>query len=370
MYIKQLDIHGLRNLIEARLEPGPNLNFLCGPNASGKTTVLEAIYLLGRGRSFRTRLLKPVINHDRDSFTVFGVVSGRKAGSMGSESPMGVTRSNTGASEYKVRGERVSASSALAEALPLQLLNSDSFGLLEGGPGLRRRYLDWGVFHVEHAYGAIWKRAVRCLVQRNALLRRAKMALSAELDTWDTEFVDVSNTITEMRIHYLARLIPAIEAMADHFGVFRGAKLHLGYYRGWDKDRLLSDVLMSQRERDRATGSTHAGPHRADLSIRVGSARAADVLSRGQIKLLIIVMIFAQGVLYRQWGGRRCVYLLDDLGAELDFANLQKVGLLLEQQDVQAFVTSTELRSLEALRGGIAPRVFHVEHGQLHRSSA
>lgn len=368
MYIKQLDIHGLRNVIEAHLEPGPNLNFLYGPNASGKTTVLEAIYLLGRGRSFRTRLHKPIINHDRDSFTVFGVVSGREA--VGTESPMGVTRSNNGASEYKVRGERVSSSSALAEALPLQLLNSNSFGLLEGGPGSRRRYLDWGVFHVEHAYGAIWKRAVRCLVQRNALLRRAKMAPSAELDTWDAEFVDVSNIITDKRIHYLARLIPVIEAMADHCGVFGGAKLHLGYYRGWDKDRLLSDVLKSQRVRDRATGSTHAGPHRADLSIRVGSARAADVLSRGQIKLLIILMIFAQGVLYRQCGGRRCVYLLDDLGAELDFANLQKVGLLLEHQDVQAFVTSTELRILEALRGGIAPRVFHVEQGQLHRSGA
>jgi len=368
VYIKQLDIHGLRNLIEARLEPGPNLNFLYGPNASGKTTVLEAIHLLGRGRSFRTRLLKPVINHDCDSFTVFGIVCGRRAGSVNNESRMGVTRSTTGTSEYRVRGERVSTSSALAEALPLQLLNSDSFGLLEGGPGLRRRYLDWGVFHVEHAYSGIWKRAARCLAQRNALLRRAKMPLSAELETWDAEFVDVSNTITEKRIQYLTRLIPVIEAMADHFGLFGSAKLQLGYHRGWDKDRLLSDVLRSQRERDRAAGSTHAGPHRADLSIRVGSARAADVLSRGQIKLLIILMIFAQGVLYRQWGGRRCVYLLDDLGAELDFSNLKKIGLLLEQQDVQAFVTGTELRSVEALRGSIAPRVFHVEHGRLHLS--
>lgn len=373
MYLRQLDVHGLRNLQSVKLSPGPRINTICGPNGSGKTSLLEAIYLLGRGRSFRTRTLKSIINTQTDACTVFGLVCQEEA-SVGGEGalarrdlPVGVSRNRSGGFHFKLDGERVYASSVLAQALPLLLLNNDSFQLLEGGPQGRRQFLDWGVFHVEHDFKELWRRLARCLQHRNSLLRHDRID-PAEIVLWDAQFIELSERVTAQRKRYLDALAPRISQVLQRLSPVKD--LHFRFHCGWDERLSLAEVLVKDRRRDQQGRVTHHGPHRADLKILCGDHAAAEVLSRGQSKALVTAMLLAQGQLYFEATGRTCVYLLDDLPAELDQGHRHAVAVFLGEMQVQAFITGTDKAQLLSLwpgseRGGgdVGQTVFHVEQG-------
>ncbi len=371
MYLRQLDVHGLRNLQSVKLSPGPRINIICGPNGSGKTSLLEAIYLLGRGRSFRSRSLKSIINSHTDTCTVFGLVCGEEVASPDGQNrrqrdvPIGVSRTRSGGFHFKLDGDRVYASSALAQALPLLLLNNDSFQLLEGGPQGRRQFLDWGVFHVEQDFKELWRRLARCLQHRNSLLRHDRID-PAELALWDAQFIALSERVTEQRKRYLDTLAPQISQVLQRLSPIKN--LQFRFHRGWDERLPLAEVLLKDRRRDQQARVTHHGPHRADLKIVCGDHAAAEVLSRGQSKALVTAMLLAQGLFYFKATGRTCVYLLDDLPAELDKAHRQAVAGFLGDMQAQAFITGTdeaELLSLWPHRGGgeVDHKVFHVEQG-------
>ncbi len=370
MYLRQLDVHGLRNLQSVKLSPGPRINTICGPNGSGKTSLLEAIYLLGRGRSFRSRSLKSIINTQTDSCTVFGLVC-REDGSAAGDSilqrdiPIGVSRTRSGGFHFKLDGERVYASSVLAQALPLLLLNNDSFQLLEGGPQGRRQFLDWGVFHVEQDFKELWRRLARCLQHRNSLLRHDRIDPS-ELALWDAQFVALAERVTVQRKRYLDGLAPQINQVLQRLSPIKD--LQFRFHCGWDERLPLADVLVKDRRRDQQARVTHHGPHRADLKIVCGDHAAAEVLSRGQSKALVTAMLLAQGLFYFRATGRTCVYLVDDLPAELDKAHRQAVARFLGEMQAQAFITGADEAELLALwpdrsGGGIGHTVFHVEQG-------
>lgn len=367
MYLKQLDIHGLRNLQSVKLSPGPGINAICGPNGSGKTSLLEAIYLLGRGRSFRTRTLTSLINADSDSCTVFGLLSQDESAGLDvpaqRDIPLGVSRTRSGSFHFKLDGERVYASSALAEALPLLLLNNGSFQLLEGGPQTRRQFLDWGVFHVEQGYRELWRRLTRCLQHRNSLLRSDRIDPS-EIALWDAKFVELSEAVTTHRKQYLDALSPLIERVLQ--GLSPIANLHFKFYSGWDERASLAAALSKNRQRDTTARVTHQGPHRADLKIFCGDKTASEVLSRGQTKVLVTAMLLAQGLLFMERTKGRCVYLLDDLPAELDGEHQQSVAALLAGMQAQVFITGTDEAGLSSLwpdARGLGKTMFHVEQG-------
>jgi len=147
MSLSRISVTGIRNLLPVTLSPSPRINILHGDNGSGKTSLLEAIHLLGMARSFRSTRLNPVISHEQDSCTVFGQVELGEAQS----SALGISRDRSGEVRIRINGQTVRSAAELADALPLQLINPDSFRLLEGAPKLRRQFLDWGVFHVEQA---------------------------------------------------------------------------------------------------------------------------------------------------------------------------------------------------------------------------
>ncbi|MDX2350300.1 MAG: DNA replication/repair protein RecF [Porticoccus sp.] len=359
MYLQKLDVHGLRNLKQIQLSLSPGANLLYGSNGSGKTSVLEALYLLGRGRSFRTRTLSPVINQDADSCTVFGLLHKE-----GKEIPLGVSRSRQGDFLFKVDGEPVTSASSLAEAMPLLILNSDSFRLLDGGPQFRRQFVDWGVFHVEHNYRNTWQRFRRALKQRNSLLRRDRID-EALLGVWDAEFVSLAEQINHYREQYLADLIPRISEVLSELSPLDGFEFK--HYAGWDNTKNLSDVLLADRQRDLQGKTTHHGPHRADLRVRFNKQPANDLLSRGQIKVLVTAMQVAQGYLYHEKTGCQCLYLLDDLPSELDIEHRRKVGGLLYRLGAQAFITGVVREDLRSSwpEEDKTIRMFHVEHGRI-----
>ena len=367
MALTRLSVNGVRNLQPLTLQPSPRINILYGENGSGKTSVLEAIHLLGLARSFRSARLGPVIQYELQNCTVFGQVHREH------ELPrsLGVSRSRQSDLVIRIDGENVRSAAELAETLPLQLINPDSFSLLEGSPRLRRQYLDWGVFHREPRFLSAWQRAQQALRQRNSWLRRGTLdpALQA---AWDHELCQASDEIDQYRQAYIHELKPVFERVLAAL-LTLDEPLVLSYSRGWDKERSLSEVLQYTLDRDRQLGYTQSGPQRADLRIRVAGHNAADVLSRGQQKLVVCALKIAQGHLVSEQRRSQCVYLIDDLPSELDERHRQALARLLEQLQCQVFVTCVESTVLETGWQAETPvSMFHVEHGvitQTHTSS-
>ena len=354
--LSRLQINHVRNLQEVRLGDFHRVNVFFGANGSGKTSVLESIHLLGMARSFRGSI-KSLVSHGNDHCTVFGALSP-------GNTTLGVQRGTTGEVRIKIAGSPVRTVAELVEYLPLQVINADSFDLLTGAPGARRRYLDWGVFHVEHRFFDQWQRFQRGIKQRNMLLRRAKMA-SEELSVWTRELAQSGEALSQYREGYFRLLSPRfIEIMARLAPSLSG--LELRYRRGWDKQLSYQEALVNSTNSDLEQGYTHVGPQRADIRVLTDGHSAAETLSRGQQKLAVCGLKLAQGQLMSEMGKGHCTYLVDDLPSELDREHCGLVCGLLASMDAQVFITCVQQRDIgdvwpEHDHQGLA--MFHVEHG-------
>lgn len=361
MTVRRLRIQDLRNIQGAELDLA-QVNVLAGENGSGKTSVLEALYLLGSAKSFRASRPEAVIRDQSPSCTVFAQIA--DPGSSASTA-IGVTRSRSGDFEGRIQGRAVQNTAELARLLPIQVLNSASFDLLEGGPKSRRQFLDWGVFHVEHAFHPAWLDAQKTLRQRNALLRHARIA-PAELQVWDDRLAASAAVLDALRRRYFEAFYPEFEATLGELLAIEG--LELGYYRGWDRERDLKDVLGEQFERDHERGFTHSGPHRADIRLRKLGRNAEEVLSRGQQKLVVSAMKLAQARLFSAMRGRHCLFLVDDLPAELDRGHREQLCSVLSRLECQVVVSCVDADDLDGCWAGVpedAIRRFHVEQGAI-----
>lgn len=354
MPLDRLTFQGLRNLQALDFRPGPRINLLTGANGSGKTSLLEGIHILGMGRSFRTRQLRHVIAHDAEALMLHGRLAGDPP------VPFGVRRHRDAPElEMRLAGERIARISRLVETLPLQLINPDAFRLLEGPPAGRREFLDWGVFHVKHDFLDVWQRARRALKHRNALLRHGRMN-DGSLPAWEQELVHWSERLDGLRRAWMEAFLPVFEETLA--GLLPLTELRLRYSRGWDRRRELAEILRQGRETDRQMGFTQQGPQRADLGIRLGRRPAVEVLSRGQQKLVVSALKLAQGRLLEASTGRTCVYLIDDLPAELDSEHRRVFCDWLERMHCQVFITSVDHDALVDLWQPETPvAMFHVK---------
>ncbi len=362
MSLAQLNIHSVRNLRNVALADLGRVNVFYGDNGSGKTSVLEAVHLLGMARSFRSTSARSLITHGDDSCTVYGAASA--PGGQGSPVGIGVQRRLTGEAEIKVSGRPVRAVADLIEQLPVLVINADSFDLLNGSPRTRRQYLDWGVFHVEHAFFAQWQRFQRCIKQRNNLLRRDKIPAS-EVTSWTRDLITSGSAINGYRLAYFERLAPCFKGIMASL-VPELENLELRYRRGWDKSMSFEEALANSYSADCERGYTHVGPQRADMRVTVNGHSAADTLSRGQQKLLVCGLKLAQGRLMADSGPERCVYLVDDLPSELDRQHSILVAKELEAMKAQVFITCVERADIESVwpsRDSLS--MFHVEHGEI-----
>ena len=362
MSLVRLNVSAVRNLQPLELVPSPRINLLYGANGSGKTSVLEAIHLLGLARSFRSTRLTPVIQHDQERALVFGQV--RLAD--GRLTSLGIARERNGDCQIRIDGQNARSATQLAGLLPLQLINPDSFRLLEGSPKIRRQFLDWGVFHVEPRFLGAWQRLQGALRQRNSWLRHGRIDAAAQA-AWDRELSLASEAIDEYRRAYIQALKPVFERTLAQ--LVELPELTLSYYRGWDRERSLADVLAGSLARDQQLGHTQAGPQRADLRLRIGSHNAADILSRGQQKLVVCALRIAQGHLVNQAKHGQCVYLVDDLPSELDEQHRHALCRLLEDLDCQVFITGVDGETLkDGWRPDTPVAMFQVEHGRIESS--
>ena len=364
--LSRVKIDHFRNLEAVDITLSPTFNFFFGENGSGKTSLLEALHCVSVGRSFRTQKIYPLISEGHSAFTVFLGLDNQ------SSSGVGLSKSKSGKTELHLLSVPQVNWKDVAERLPVQLINSDSFSILDGGAKPRRRLLDWAMFHVEHSSLDHLRKFNRALRQRNSLLKtlqnqNKKHALDI-LRPWDRELSEAGSLINVKRKkivddlygvlnQYLNRLLPDY-----HFKLL--------YKAGWDDSVSLLDQLVDSVDRDIKTGTTNFGPHRADLLIYTGNTIAKETLSRGQSKMFVCSLKLALGKLvrdqYKDFGTQyRPTFLLDDLPAELDSKNQDMILQELADLDVQCFITSVDKPKLTKEKLKKEARMFHVEHGKI-----
>ena len=358
MQVARLDIAGFRNLRQMRLDCAPGLNLLIGPNASGKTSLLEALYVLGRGRSFRTRQLRELIQTGAAAFRVVAMMNADSAQHI----TVGIEH-NARELTARIGGAPTRSLVELARQTPVLLLNPDSHRLLEDGPKQRRRFMDWGLFHADPGFLDVWRRYDLALRHRNAALRT--QATDPVVDAWDSELSMTAAALDRLRRAFCEALRgvlrPLTAATLDWVGV------EVDYRRGWPLEPVNDDFaswLRASRAQDRQQGHTRLGPHRADFIPCLAGRPLAEALSRGQQKLLVIALVLAQAELYRRHTGDACILLIDDLSAELDTANRGRVTHVLAELDAQLFVTAIEPDLLDATPWSAA-QVFHLAQGEI-----
>ncbi|HVV67638.1 MAG TPA: DNA replication/repair protein RecF [Gammaproteobacteria bacterium] len=353
-----LAVNNVRNLVDVKLHPAERFNLFYGANGSGKTSLIEAIYFLGLGRSFRSRLHSRIIQHGATHFSLFSQIQ------CGSQLlPVGMERHINGDSRIRIAQENVRSIVEVTRLLPLQLLNPDSRFLLLGSSKLRRQFIDWGLFHVEPTFLKSWQHAQRALKQRNAALKSHASHTLVRL--WDAELEVAAQVLHQQRKAYVAELTMVFSRIIQEF-LTAGSAVSLQYKSGWDESLGLNEVLEKSLSRDLQLGYTQYGPHRADLLIRVDrTLPAQDILSQGQQKLVVYALHLAQGILLKQQTGKRCIYLLDDLAAELDTESRHRVASVLSEIDAQVFVTGVDRQALVELEQVCESRLFHVEQGKI-----
>jgi DNA replication and repair protein RecF len=328
MTLQRVQVSDFRCLHSAELEFDPKFTLISGPNASGKTSLLESIYVLGRGRSFRTRRLDNLIRLGANRFVIYGEAGAERRTGLGIEgSALGM--------RAKMGGDRLASLAELAAVLPVQIIDPEVHRLIEEGPSRRRRFLDWGVFHVEHSFVEKWQQYQQVLKQRNAALKARQPA--AAVSAWDIDLVRLGVSIHEARALYVDQLAPVASDIAKRL---LGLQLSMSYRSGWSRDLSLGEALRTSWVHDQDAGVTQVGPQRAEITFRLDGAPVKDRISRGQQKLLASSLLMAQLSLFPNDAQIRPTLLLDDPAAELDSERL--LGLIREvtAQSVQLVVTS------------------------------
>lgn len=355
--LSHITIQNLRNLSSVDIAPGPNINLFCGPNGSGKTSFLEAIYLLALGRSFRTRLTSRLIEHEQAQFQLHAKIL-----ILTGETPVGLAKQRNGQTTIKIAGNTATSIVQLAGLLPVQLLYPDGHSLINDGPKQRRQFIDWGLFHVEHQFFEHWQRAQRAIKQRNVVLRHR--APIDQVTIWNAELCNVAELLDHSRSMYIKELTPIFDSLVS--SLLPEVPVKLDYFRGWSHDSVLEEVLNRNIHRDFELGYTQQGPHRAEILLTSNGLPVKDTLSQGQHKSLIYALRLAQGCLLNQQTNKSAIYLIDDLPAELDQAKLKIVGDLLHNISAQVYITGTDTKLFDSiLSGEINPRLFHVKQGAI-----
>ncbi len=361
MTLKQLDIQNLRNLVNVKTQPAAKFNLLYGDNGSGKTSFLEAIHYLALGRSFRTRLNSRLTQYETDRFSLFAQIQADNY-----LLPVGIERQSNGDGQIRINQENAKSIIEVTKALPIRLLYSESRLLLTGNSKLRRQFIDWGVFHVEHAFLKHWQHAQRALKQRNAALRSRASRVMVKL--WEDELSEQAEHLNALRKHYIEEFKKVFMALIP--ALLPEMEISLTYKPGWNEELGLHAVWEQAWSRDAELGYTQHGPHRAELLIRLDKTMPVqDVLSQGQQKLLVYALYLTQGILLKKQTAKRCLYLLDDLPAELDSDNRHRVAMLLHDIDAQVFVTGVDRAGLSHLKNMPETKMFHVERGAVLETS-
>ncbi|NBC10822.1 MAG: AAA family ATPase [Planctomycetes bacterium] len=341
--IERLHAWCFRNLEAVDLELSPGVNWILGSNGAGKTALLEAVFVLSRGRSFRTRRFGPLLMRGCRA----GGVEGRVCDAGGSAR----VRWRVGTGVAAGGGEDFTPGRFL-----VRLLCDATHALVEGDPEVRRRFLDWNLFHVEPSFARRMGELRRLSAQRNAWLRAGAVGPAV----WDRPYVAALAWLLEARAALVDRLARDFAALAQAAGWFEGLELRL---EGAPADPgELIERLAVMRDADRERGFTYLSPSRSDLVFRRDGERWVG--SRGQTKAVGSMLQLAADAGVREITGVDSLWLVDDLDAELSREWAERLLALVRARGGQVLVTGLPGKGIEGRLLREADRMFHVEPGR------
>jgi DNA replication and repair protein RecF len=345
--INTIQIENFRNLESVSFKPNPVLNFIIGNNGAGKTSILESIVVLSRGRSFRTPQASELVGPVKPTFNVFSETENDG----GQCDRLGLERSGK---HWRARknGQDLPQISQLTRSLPLVLMEPNSHLLVSGAPDVRRKFLDWGVFHVEQEFLGIWRRFSKSIRQRNAALRQGQIDV---IESMDEILSQLGSQLSKLRETYSKSISKETQSIVSELSDGL-SDITFEYQNGWGSGTY-RDALLKWRERDLERGATSQGPHRADLVLMKGNVFARAMLSRGEQKILSAAMLLAQAGFLKS-RGESPIVLLDDLASEFDSTHFKRVLTKFLETEGQVWVTGTRKPEFSG-----PCSVFHVEHG-------
>lgn len=351
MFLDKLYLRKIRNIKEAVLSLSPRTNVIIGENASGKTTILESIDILSRGRSFRTNKIDSLVK-DGEKTLYVGATLGDKKKKLEVEKGKNRTK-------ILIEGKEETKQSKIAREVAVQSIHPNSHAFIEGPPSERRAYLDWGLFHVEHNFKSEWTRYSKVLRQRNEALKNR----SPEEKTWMEQLAPIGEKISLLRENYLNDLRKYIEINQEY--IMPGVELMFSYEKGWDKNKSFIEALNEKHEVDLEKGYTGCGPQNGDIKIIMNQKEAQKVCSRGQQKLIVNTMLLSQSKDFFDKKKFPSIILVDDLSAELTLEMQEKVLERLFETKSQIFLTALNDSVLADILCEMDANVFHVEHGEI-----
>lgn len=358
MPVSTLNLTQVRNFKSATFEFSPDINLVFGENGSGKTTILESLFVLGSGRSFRAPQLNKIIQKDTDGSLIEAELT--SSNKISEALSLKMRKKQQENAEYFISQQPVGSVCELAKFLPVQLLNLHGYLLLGDAPEQRRRFIDWMMFHVEHSFMQVWQIYQRTLKQRNAALKMRSP--ESELMHWTSLLADAGQKLHDLRFAALTQWIAfAKRQCADLPGVY---DMEMQYKPGWSAEGgQLAEALFAGLGRDKALGYTHAGPHRADLSITLGGFDAAHILSTGQQKTFVGMLQISQSQWMMEQSQSRPILLIDDLPSELDISARELLAHKISGLQAQVFMTSVNKDGFYPFIKNRDYKMFHVEHG-------
>lgn len=350
MHLEFLQVDHVRNLEKQQIFPGPGLNQISGKNASGKTALLESIFILSRGKSFRTPRLHDVMQHGAENLLVYARLNVENRGQVH-------TGIEKGKKETQIRydGTRILALSEQSRRVPISLVTQDSHLFITSGPAQRRHWLDWAMFHVEPAYLDQWKSYMRALRHRNSLLKKG--VTNRDLyRAWEQAMVESGLYLSASRTRFLDQLTTKLNELTR--AIFPGS-FTLEMSSDWPKDS--GSEFSESWQTDLKNGYTRQGAHNADIRVKQSAKSITTLFSRGQIKLFMCLLTIAQNGLQAERTGVRPVILIDDYKAELDSAACEYLLGELGKCGAQSFITDTEFVN----KNRNIYSMFHVEQGMV-----
>lgn len=365
MSVAKLITQNFRNLENQSINFHPDLNFIIGDNGSGKSSLLEALFFLGHGKSFRTSKVDSLACHETKSF----VVSVRDS----NERQLGLSRDiSAGLTNIKIDGQRYNRLSVLAKNIAIQIITPESFKLFFGGPKERRRFIDLGMFHVKHDFSTLWKNFNRVLKQRNACIRIDNRTDSVNdnsmLAYWTEQFCELSVEVSALRAIYVSEIISELNCWLSILLPNLNERVTVQYMQGWPQKHCLIDVLNSNKERETSFGYSLYGAHKFDVKFLLDKKSIETQLSRGQQKLFLLALTFAQASFIARVKLVKPILLIDDVGAELDINSRTSLSKAIDKLDCQVIITAIESSVLQPFLGScdnINYSMFHVKHGKV-----
>jgi DNA replication and repair protein RecF len=362
MHLRRLVLHSFRNVDQIEVLPHSGFNILWGENAQGKTNFLEAIYLLGHLKSFRTTRNRELIRKGYPFGRISGEVEEKEV-----RHTIAVVIQEEGKT-IRVDGKPVTKTMDFPGYLRSVLFAPEEVGLARGFPAGRRALLDRAVFQADPAFLDRAREYQRCLKQRNRLLKEG--ASPERLLPWSEGLVMAGARVRRMRIRYLQRLVPLLKE--TYRAITDGREeADLIYPPRDSTEHELQEQLRSELKRQTAqeirTGTTLAGPHRDDILFTVNGLSLRSYGSQGQQRSFLLAFKTAQIMDLERYAGCLPVLLLDDMTGELDRRRQEFFFQFLRERRSQVFVTTTDPQSI--LNEGFQDvRSFRVIQGTLHAS--